>query len=99
MRFTWLEEKNQANIKKHGIAFEDAIAVFDGPTVEWDDDRKDYGECRRVAIGFMTDTLMVAVVYVDEENEDDTYHIISARKAESYERQRFEAYLRNRTEP
>jgi uncharacterized DUF497 family protein len=73
MRFTWLEEKNEANIKKHGIAFGDAVAVFDGPTVEWEDDRNNYGESRRLAIGFMTDTLVVAVVYVDEDAEDDTY--------------------------
>jgi uncharacterized DUF497 family protein len=46
----------------------------------------------------MTDTLVVTVVYVDED-EDGTYHIISARKAESYERKLFEAYLRNREGP
>lgn len=67
--------------------------------MEWDDDREDYGENRRLAVGFMTDTLVVTVVYVDEDDEDGTYHIISARKAESYERKLFEAYLRNRAGP
>ena len=31
MTFEWDERKNQANIRKHGIAFEDAVFVFQYP--------------------------------------------------------------------
>ena len=31
MSFEWDERKNQANIRKHGIAFEDAVFVFQDP--------------------------------------------------------------------
>ena len=30
-RFEWDEEKNLANIEKHGIAFEEILEVFDDP--------------------------------------------------------------------
>ena len=36
MRYSRDEEKNRANAAKHGIAFEDAIGVFDGPMVRED---------------------------------------------------------------
>ena len=46
MRFTLDPGKNAANVRRHGIAFQDAARVFDGPTVERTDDRFDYGEAR-----------------------------------------------------
>jgi len=53
MRFTWDPAKNAANVRRHGIAFEDAARIFDGPTVERIDDRFDYGEERTYAIGLV----------------------------------------------
>jgi uncharacterized protein len=41
MRYTWSSEKNRRNIERHGIAFEDAMRIFEGPTVEKVDDRFD----------------------------------------------------------
>jgi uncharacterized DUF497 family protein len=34
VRFTWDPDKNLANVRLHGIAFQDAARIFDGPTVE-----------------------------------------------------------------
>jgi hypothetical protein len=31
MNFDWDNNKNQSNIAKHGISFEEAIAIFDDP--------------------------------------------------------------------
>jgi uncharacterized DUF497 family protein len=31
MNFDWDNNKNQGNIAKHGISFEEAIAIFDDP--------------------------------------------------------------------
>lgn len=39
--FEWDENKNQINIKKHGINFEDAVHVFSGPFLERVDERFD----------------------------------------------------------
>lgn len=46
MRFEWDEKKNEENITKHGLYFEDADAVFESPMLTWLDTRFDYGEKR-----------------------------------------------------
>jgi uncharacterized protein len=66
MRYTWSESKNRQNVRVHGVAFEDAARVFEGPTLERVDDRYDYGEERIYAIG-MVNGLEITVIYVDLE--------------------------------
>ena len=52
MLFEWDERKNQANIAKHGIDFNDAKNVFLDPhRIERIDSHQDYGEIRFQAIG------------------------------------------------
>lgn len=46
----WDESKNNSNISKHGINFADAVAIFDGLTIEKEDERFDYGEQREQAM-------------------------------------------------
>lgn len=43
MKYGWDEAKNQKNIAKHGLSFEDAEQVFSGSCVTFEDDRLDYG--------------------------------------------------------
>jgi uncharacterized protein len=86
MRYTWDEKKNRRDLHLHGIAFEDAVRVFDGPTVEQVDDRFDYGEQRVYAIG-VVNGLEITVIYTD--GEDDKRRIISAWRSEPHERRQF----------
>jgi uncharacterized DUF497 family protein len=86
VNYTWDAAKNAANIRKHGISFERAIRVFDGPTVEQIDDRYDYGETRIRAVGLIEDT-EVFVVFCDKGGGER--RIISARRAEPKERAEF----------
>jgi len=44
MEFDWDPAKSEANFNKHGISFEEARNVFDGPILTWVDDRRDYGK-------------------------------------------------------
>jgi uncharacterized DUF497 family protein len=83
MHYTWIEEKIRCNIRKHGIAFEDAKRIFEGPTVERIDDRFDYGEIRVYAIGLVND-IEITVIYTDRNDEER--RIISAWRAEPHER-------------
>jgi uncharacterized DUF497 family protein len=53
VRFTWDPAKNRGNVRRHGIAFQDAVRIFNGPTVEREDNRYDYGEVRNYAIGLV----------------------------------------------
>jgi uncharacterized DUF497 family protein len=78
--------KNRSNIARHGIAFEDAKRIFEGPTVEKVDDRFDYGEVRVYAIG-LVNGLEVTVVYTDENDEER--RIISAWRSEPHEKRYF----------
>lgn len=90
MLIEWDPAKNDANRVKHGIDFRDAIAIFDGPTVEQVDHRRDYGETRIIAMGTMRGREIV-VVYV---HRRDALRIISARKANSHERENYRRSVR-----
>lgn len=83
MRYTWNQEKNRNNIKRHKIAFDDAKRVFESATVERVDNRFDYGEVRIYAIGLI-DGLEITVIYTDRENNER--RIISAWRSEPHER-------------
>ena len=85
MRYTWDDEKNRRNVAQHGIAFKDAVRIFDGPTVERVDDRFEYGEIRVYAIG-VVNGLEITVIYADRDN--DERRIISM-EAEPHERRTY----------
>ena len=89
MRYAWDPEKNRENVVRHGIAFEDAIRIFEGPTLERIDDRYDYGEIRVYAVD-VVNGVEITVIYTDASDEER--RIISAWKAERHER---EAYWQN----
>ncbi|MGH9430657.1 MAG: BrnT family toxin [Terriglobia bacterium] len=83
MRYICDERKNRRNIALHGVAFDDAKRIFDGPTVERVGDRFDYVETRVYAIG-LVNSPEITVVYSDR--DDDERRIISAWRAEPHER-------------
>ena len=86
MRYTWVESKNRRNLRLHGITFEDAVKVFEGPTLERVDDRYDYGEERIYAIG-VVNGLEITLIYVDW--GEDERRIISAWRSEPHERRAY----------
>ena len=96
MLFEWDEAKNERNIQQHGIDFLDVPPLFDGPVLTVMDDRMDYGEDRWVSIGMLAN---LTAVVVWTERDGDTIRLISARKANKYEYQRYEAYLTSRLGP
>ena len=83
IRFEWDKAKNRANIKKHGISFEQASAIFDGFVLTQEDDRFDYGETRWLSIGRLADAVVLVVIHTDRQ---ETIRIISARPASRRER-------------
>ncbi len=96
MRFEWDENKNEENVRHHGIDFADVTVMFAYPMLTQLDERKDYGEDRWVSIGMLVDGIAVVVW---TEREGDIVRIISARKVNKYERKSYEAYLTNRLGP
>lgn len=87
MIFEWDARKDAANLAKHGISFEEATLIFDGPVVTRYDVRKDYGETRQVSIGLIRQLVAVAVVHTDRRG---VTRIISARLANRRERNLFD---------
>lgn len=92
MEFEWDEQKNRANIQKHGLDFADAHKVFEQPLLVNLDNRADYGEDRWIGIGLME---LRSVVIVFTEPAEATIRVISMRKATSHERKRYEQALTN----
>lgn len=45
MNFAWDPEKSEVNLRERGFDFEFASRIFDGPTLEKEDRRHDYGRC------------------------------------------------------
>lgn len=91
MKFEWDEEKNRQNVAKHGVRFEDACKVFDGFTVDFPDDRFDYGETREISIGLMDGIAVIVVVHTDRHG---VIRIISARPAVKSERKLYDKAIR-----
>ena len=90
MQFEWDEAKNLENIRKHRIDFVDVPEMFDNPMLIELDERFDYGEERWIGIGFLQNGVAVVVW---TERQDNVVRIISARRANRYERQQLEQYL------
>jgi uncharacterized DUF497 family protein len=77
IEFEWDEDKNAANIVKHGIAFEEAKKVFFDPMrVDYYDPDHSKTEERWKVFG-MAAWALVMVSYVEKQ---DVIRIISARK-------------------
>lgn len=86
MDITFDPAKNSANIKLRGLSF-DRVHDFEFVTaITWVDRRKDYGEVRYRALGFIKDRIH-ALVYLETEKG---IRVISLRKANERERRIYE---------
>jgi uncharacterized protein len=92
MKFEWDDNKNALNIEKHGIDFNDALELFKNDRLIFPDERKDYGESRFITVGHINNRLVIAVY---TQTKPDTIRIISLRKANRREKERFEKNIKN----
>jgi len=88
MKFEWDENKNRENIRKHGVAFEEAKTIFFNDFIEKPDIDHSEDESRFIAIGisYYTRELMVSYCYRNRVNEEEIIRIISSRKATEKEK-------------
>ena len=78
MKFEWDDQKNQTNIQKHGVNFEDAKAIFEDVRITAIDTRQPYGEIKKISLETIHGRICV-VVYTKRKG---AIRIIStARKA------------------
>ena len=84
--FEWDDTKAATNWRDHGVTFHQAVKVFRDPfAVEWIDDREDYGEERLNVMG-LYEGVLLHVTYTER---DDRLRLISARRAEKHEQDRY----------
>lgn len=80
MKLEWDDVKNEANIKKHGIDFNDLVPLFSSGNyiVEFDSEHSTESEDRFRAKGFIQQHGFICVVFIEQ--VEDVIRIISARK-------------------
>lgn len=88
-RFEWDPAKNASNVQKHGLSFEEAASIFDGPVLTGPDDSAD--EEREKSFGLIGGVVVACVIHTERHGR---IRIISARRATANERKLFDAYLK-----
>ena len=89
MRISYDPAKRDRTLAERGLDFEEAMVVFEGPTIDVLDDRNDYGEARWATFGRLKGRLIVVVWTPRNEGR----HIISMRKCNDREGKVYEAQL------
>ena len=91
--FVWDENKQKENIRKHGVAFDEAATVFrdDNGLVIFDPEHSAQ-EDRFILLGLSVALRTLVGCHCYREN-DHTIRIISARKAMKRERMQYEEQL------
>jgi len=90
VKFEWNENKNQINIEKHSISFNDAKDIFQNERLTITDKRRDYSETIKISIGKIGNHVCIAV-YTERKN---MVRIISAKKANQRERRKYYEFIK-----
>jgi uncharacterized DUF497 family protein len=87
--FSWSNEKNKDNIRKHGMALSEAAPVFLDPyiIIAYDGAHSSLDEVRWKGIGLLGNALLISVVFTEE--TDNHIHLISAREASPKEKESY----------
>ena len=89
LKFDWDDNKNVLNQKKHGVSFDEAKTVFAdelGRLIP--DPDHSVGEARFILMGVSAYSRLLVVCHC--ERDEDTIRIISARKADKFEKRQYE---------
>lgn len=87
--FSWDDQKNKANQKKHKISFGEAQSVFfDGNAIEYHDPDHSESEDRFLMLG-LSYKIQILVVSYTLRQDGTEIRIISARKATKHEQKAY----------
>ena len=88
MRFEWDPKKAASNVSKHGVSFDEALAVFGDPLARiFEDEDHALQERREIIIGHSAKLRLLVVCFSARE---DTVRIFSARRVTKRERRDYE---------
>lgn len=88
MKLEWNEAKRRTTLDERGLNFADLIRFDWDGGLFFDDDRRDYGEHRQSAMGYLDARLVIFAFTM----RDDAYRIISLRKANKRERNIYDSF-------
>jgi uncharacterized DUF497 family protein len=94
MEFEWDEDKRRLNLEKHGIDFEDAIAIWEGNVVQSRSRQSHHSEERFLAYGLL-EGRVICIVFM---HRGGRIRIISARRARDHERENYQKAIERETE-
>lgn len=84
----WDNNKNEANIVKHGVSFDEAATVLNNPlTAIFDDNVHSDREERKTAIGHSSRSRVLVIIFTQR---GENLRIISARPATKREQYNYE---------
>lgn len=84
--FDWDKNKAASNLRKHGVSFDRAMAVFTDPSAIIESDESDDVEERWRIIGMAAADVLFVVF---TERDDGVNRIITARRANRHEQNRY----------
>lgn len=88
LRFVWDPRKAAANVRKHGVGFQEATTVFDDTlSVTIPDPDHSEDEQRFLLLGLSSRRRLLVVAHTERE---ESIRIISARRANRRERRTYE---------
>ena len=88
MEFEWDPKKARLNVRKHSVAFEEAVTVFDDPLATYyEDPDHSITERRYLTIGKSAKGRLIHIAFADRAGR---IRIIQARKLTRNERRQYE---------
>ena len=88
MDFEWDDQKDEINLRKHGVTFAEAATVFDDPlAITFFDPDHSQEESRFLTIGMSIDGRVLILSHTDR---GENIRIISTRAATRFERKGYE---------
>ena len=92
-KYEWDSDKNEINMRKHGIAFEEILPVFDDPYFYeiYDETHSTASEERYVGVGNVAGMMIVTTVFTERER----IRIINARLATALEEELYNEYRKH----
>ena len=86
MKFEWDAQKAMANLRKHGVSFDEAMTVFaDDQSITIPDPDHSEGEERFLVVGSSSRGRILVVSHAER---GENIRIISARRADARERRK-----------
>ena len=93
MIYEWDPKKAKANLRKHGVSFEEALTAFADPLARiFDDEDHSVEEQREIIVGYSVKERLLIVCFTAQ---GESVRMFSARKATRREKKEYEENIKS----